>query len=38
VAERGEYTIFVPGASEGDVVTIYIENVSGNLAFSRITQ
>jgi translation initiation factor 2 subunit 2 len=38
VAERGEYTIFVPGASEGDVVTIYIENVSGNLAFSRIAQ
>ncbi|MFC6905064.1 translation initiation factor IF-2 subunit beta [Halalkalicoccus tibetensis] len=38
VAERGEYTIFVPGASEGDVVTIYIENISGNLAFSRISQ
>ena len=37
VAERGRYTIFVPGAKEGDVVTIYIENVSGNLAFSRIT-
>lgn len=38
VAERGEYTIFVPGASEGDVVNIYIENISGNLAFSRISQ
>jgi translation initiation factor 2 subunit 2 len=36
VAHRGDYTIFVPGASEGDVVEIYIENISGNLAFSRI--
>jgi len=36
VAHRGDYTIFVPGASEGDVVDIYIENTSGNLAFSRI--
>ena len=38
VAERGEYTIFVPGAEEGDVVTVYIENVSGNLAFARLAQ
>lgn len=36
VAHRGEYTIFVPGAQEGDVVEVYIENTSGNLAFSRI--
>jgi len=35
VAERGSYTIFVPGAEEGDVVEIYIENVSGNLAFAQ---
>ncbi len=35
VAERGKYTIFVPGAREGDVVNIYIENISGNLAFAR---
>jgi translation initiation factor 2 subunit 2 len=35
VAERGKYTIFVPGAGEGDVVDIYIENVSGELAFAR---
>lgn len=38
VAERGNYTIFVPGAQEGDVVTIYIKNISGNLAFARISQ
>ncbi|WP_122087981.1 translation initiation factor IF-2 subunit beta [Halalkalicoccus subterraneus] len=38
VAERGNYTIFVPGAEEGDVVTIYIKNISGNLAFARISQ
>ncbi|ADJ16315.1 translation initiation factor IF-2 subunit beta [Halalkalicoccus jeotgali] len=38
VAERGKYTIFVPGAGEGDVVTIYIENISGNLAFARVSQ
>jgi translation initiation factor 2 subunit 2 len=36
VAHRGEYTIFVPGAEEGDVVDIYIESTSGNLAFSRL--
>jgi len=35
VAEKGNYTIFVPGAQEGDVVEIYIENISGNLAFAR---
>lgn len=35
VAHRGDYTIFVPGAAEGDVVEIYIENTSGNLAFAR---
>ena len=36
VAHRGDYTIFVPGASEGDVVEILIEDTSGNLAFSRL--
>lgn len=36
VAERGEYTIFVPGAEEGDVVEAYIDNVSGSLAFARL--
>jgi translation initiation factor 2 subunit 2 len=36
VAERGEYTVFVPGASEGDIVEAYIENVSGSLAFARL--
>ncbi len=35
VAEKGEYTIFVPGAEEGDVLEIYIKNISGNLAFAR---
>jgi translation initiation factor 2 subunit 2 len=35
VAERGDYTIFVPGAQEGDTVRAYIENVSGNPAFAR---
>ena len=36
VAERGKYTIFVPGAQEGDVVDAYIENISGTLAFARL--
>jgi translation initiation factor 2 subunit 2 len=36
VAEKGKYTIFVPGAEEGDVVTAYIENISGTLAFARL--
>ncbi|WP_254863427.1 translation initiation factor IF-2 subunit beta [Halovivax gelatinilyticus] len=35
VAEKGSYTIFVPGAQKGEVVEIYIENISGNLAFAR---
>ena len=35
VAEKGKYTIFVPGAREGDVVTAYIESINGNLAFAR---
>ena len=35
-AHGGEYTSFVPGASGGDVVDIYIESTSGNLAFSRL--
>ena len=35
VAEKGKYTIFVPGAKEGEVVEIYIKNISGNLAFAR---
>lgn len=38
VAKRGKYTIFVPGANEGDEVTVYIDNVSGNLAFARVTE
>lgn len=36
VAEKGSYTIFVPGAREGQEVRIYIENISGNLAFARL--
>ncbi|MFB6184458.1 MAG: translation initiation factor IF-2 subunit beta [Haloarculaceae archaeon] len=38
VAEKGNYTIFVPGAREGQVVTAYIESISGNLAFARLAQ
>jgi len=36
VAEKGTYTIFVPGTQEGQVVTAYIENISGDLAFARL--
>ena len=36
VAEKGKYTIFVPGAQKGDEVEIYIKNISGNLAFARL--
>ena len=38
VAHRGDYTIFVPGATEGDVVDIVIEDTSGDLAFSRLVE
>ena len=36
VAEKGKYTIFVPGAQEGDVVEVKINNISGTLAFAQI--
>jgi len=36
VAEKGKYTIFVSGAREGQVVNIYVENISGTLAFARM--
>lgn len=36
VAERGDYTVFVPGASEGETVQAYIKNVSGDLAFAKL--
>ena len=38
VAEKGKYTIFVPGAQKGDVVTVYIKNISGTLAFAQLSQ
>ena len=38
IAKKGEYTIFVPGAQEGDVVNARIDNVSGNLAFAERVQ
>lgn len=36
VANRGRYTVFVPGAQEGQTVRAVIENVSGDLAFARL--
>ncbi|MEF8854655.1 MAG: translation initiation factor IF-2 subunit beta [Haloarculaceae archaeon] len=36
VAEKGKYTIFVPGTNEGDVVNAYIDSINGNLAFARL--
>lgn len=38
VAEKGKYRIFVPGTSEGDVVQVYIDDISGTLAFARPVQ
>jgi len=35
VANRGKYTIFVPGAREGDEVEVAIEKISGTLAFAQ---
>lgn len=35
IAKKGKYTIFVPGAEEGDVVKARINNISGNLAFAN---
>ncbi|MFT4949473.1 MAG: translation initiation factor 2 subunit 2 [Natronomonas sp.] len=36
VANRGDYTVFVPGAQEGQVVRAVIESTSGDLAFARL--
>lgn len=36
VANRGRYTIFVPGASEGQTVRVRIESTSGDLAFAKL--
>jgi translation initiation factor 2 subunit 2 len=36
VANRGDYTIFVPGAQEGQTVRAVIESTSGDLAFARL--
>ena len=36
VAERGSYTVFVPGAQEGQVVRARIKSTSGNLAFAQL--
>lgn len=36
VAERGKYTVFVPGAREGQTVRALIESTSGDLAFARL--
>lgn len=38
VAEKGKYRIFVPGTSEGDELQVYIDNISGTLAFARPVQ
>jgi len=35
IAKKGGYTIFVPGAQEGEVVQARINNISGNLAFAQ---
>ncbi|AEH61660.1 translation initiation factor aIF-2, beta subunit [Methanosalsum zhilinae DSM 4017] len=35
IAKVGKFTIFVPGASQGDVVNIRIKRISGTLAFAE---
>ncbi|KPN29998.1 translation initiation factor IF-2 subunit beta [Halolamina pelagica] len=34
VAKRGDYTMFVSGAEEGETVRARVNNVSGNLVFA----
>jgi len=36
VAEKGKYTIFVPGAREGQHVNALIESINGDLAFAQL--
>ncbi len=35
IAKKGGYTIFVPGAEEGEVVQARVHDISGNLAFAE---
>ncbi|PSQ03757.1 translation initiation factor IF-2 subunit beta [Halobacteriales archaeon QS_6_71_20] len=37
VAEKGNFTVFVSGAQEGQTVQAYVHNTSGDLAFARLT-
>jgi translation initiation factor 2 subunit 2 len=36
VAHHGDYTVFVSGAREGQVVDAYVKSISGKLAFARV--
>jgi len=36
VAHKGKYTVFVPGAAEGQTVRVRIDNTSGDLAFASL--
>lgn len=38
VAKRGDFTIFVTGAQEGEEVTAEIEKISGNIAFAHVVE
>jgi translation initiation factor 2 subunit 2 len=37
VAKKGNFIIFVPGTAKGANVKVIIENISGNVAFGKVT-
>ncbi len=36
IARRDKYIIYVPGTTKGNIVKIFIEKISGNVAFARV--
>ena len=38
IAKKEKYTIYVPGASKGEIVKIKIKKITGNLAFAELIE
>jgi translation initiation factor 2 subunit 2 len=36
IAKKDKYVIYVPGTAKGAIVKVYIEKISGTIAFARI--
>jgi len=36
IAKKEKFTIYVPGTNKGDIVTVKIKKITGNLAFAEV--